>query len=465
MLVYIIGLVVVLLGFFVILWCARKEPVAEELLSSGVQRGFKPFHRGSNWLCRKLHLPRPPDLITGGMVLLILLSGNITALTVAGVEYWKAQTPQTKLEKGDYDVPYEQTMKVQEEGKEEHIITIPIPGKTYSEQELDEMFTKTLKEMAQYILGANDSLWEIRENMDLVTMIKGTPIQVTWSTEQPNYLDWEGRLGNDIPENGVKVKLQGSLFCQGQTKEYIQIVKVFPPILSKIEKWKKKIQDAVKQKNENEDSPQLLLPDQIDGNTLYWFQGPSTNSFMVVGMAILLAVVLLVGRSREQLQEREKRTMQMMLDYPNILNKFILLLNAGMNMRKAFAKVALDYKKQKEQSVNPVAVRYGYEEILLTFYEMEKGVSEQDAYERLGARCSLPGYKTFSVLLVQNLKKGNKMMLEMMEREAQTAFQERKRRAKILGEQAGTKLLLPMGGMLVIVFAILLIPAFLNFSI
>jgi len=67
------------------------------------------------------------------------------------------------------------------------------------------------------------------------------------------------------------------------------------------------------------------------------------------------------------------------------------------------------------------------------------------------------------MLLVQNLKKGNKNLMEMLERESASAFEERKRLAKILGEKAGTKLLLPMGSMLVIVFVILLVPAFLSF--
>ena len=53
----------------------------------------------------------------------------------------------------------------------------------------------------------------------------------------------------------------------------------------------------------------------------------------------------------------------------------------------------------------------------------------------------------------------------MLERESQEAFENRKRRAKILGEQAGTKLLAPMMLMLVIVFVILLYPAGSSFVI
>ena len=90
---------------------------------------------------------------------------------------------------------------------------------------------------------------------------------------------------------------------------------------------------------------------------------------------------------------------------------------------------------------------------------------EAEAYERMGRRCGLSVYKTFATLLVQNLRKGNREILDMLERESQEAFENRKRRAKILGEQAGTKLLAPMMLMLVIVFVILLYPAGSSFVI
>ena len=35
-----------------------------------------------------------------------------------------------------------------------------------------------------------------------------------------------------------------------------------------------------------------------------------------------------------------------MLDYPNVISKLVLLLNAGMSMRQAFYKMSGDYKKK-----------------------------------------------------------------------------------------------------------------------
>ena len=51
-------------------------------------------------------------------------------------------------------------------------------------------------------------------------------------------------------------------------------------------------------------------------------------------------------------------------------------------------------------------------------------------------------------------------MAEMLEREAMEAWDERKRKARVLGEAAATKLLVPMIMMLAVVMAVVMIPAF-----
>jgi hypothetical protein len=71
----------------------------------------------------------------------------------------------------------------------------------------------------------------------------------------------------------------------------------------------------------------------------------------------------------------------------------------------------------------------------------------------------------FGSLIAQNLKKGNKGISELLTKEAVDAFEERKETAKRLGEEAGTKLLVPMMIMLVIVFAVIMVPAFLSFRL
>ena len=147
-----------------------------------------------------------------------------------------------------------------------------------------------------------------------------------------------------------------------------------------------------------------------------------------------------------------------MLDYPEIVNKLALYMGAGMTIRNAFLKMGEDYRKQERRKK-----RYVYEEILIACYELQGGRLETEAYDHFGRRCQVQAYLKLSALLAQNLRKGSNDLLQMLRQEADSAFAQRKSLAKKLGEEAGTKLLLPMMMMLCIVMVIIIIPAYFSF--
>ena len=63
------------------------------------------------------------------------------------------------------------------------------------------------------------------------------------------------------------------------------------------------------------------------------------------------------------------------------------------------------------------------------------------------------------------IKKGSKGISEMLRMEAVQALEDRKSRARQLGEEAGTRLLIPMLLMLIIVITIVVVPAFLSIQV
>lgn len=455
MLIYGIVFGLVLLLF----WISRKEKAGTD-----IKRGTRVWYRCASYLQKKLLVLRFFDKKTLSIGVVVITGGCVLGAVISFWEYTVSNTEIEVLDKAGYEEgAYQETLRVEEEGGGLHIIDVEIPNQIYTADQIKGLFKQALSEIEGYILAGNESPDYITEDMALITQIPGTPIIVSWTTDRAEILNYEGAIGSEIPEEGVTVNISAELSYHTHSEEYSRTVKVFPPVLSETEEKQQQILDEVADKNQNEEDKQFFLPDQVAGRKLTWFRIRESNGFIVFGTAVLAAVIFLMGRRKEQLQKKEDRKAQMMMDYPEILSKLILLLNAGLSMRKAFARIALDYKKQQAAFTGKKKIHYGYEEILVSFYEMERGVSEKEAYEHLGIRCELPVYRTFSVLLVQNLRKGSGELLEIMEREAAAAFEERKRRARIIGEQASTKLLLPMGLMLLIVFAVLLIPAFLSF--
>ena len=153
----------------------------------------------------------------------------------------------------------------------------------------------------------------------------------------------------------------------------------------------------------------------------------------------------------------------MLLDYSEIVSKLNILSGAGMSILKAWERIVKDYEKKTVRESK--ARRFAYEEMKITYYEIQSGISEGSAYAAFGRRCNIHEYLKLGTLLEQNVKKGSKGLSKMLEDEVVDAFEQRKNIAKKLGEEAGTKLMIPMMIMLAIVMFIVLVPAFTSFNV
>jgi len=165
--------------------------------------------------------------------------------------------------------------------------------------------------------------------------------------------------------------------------------------------------------------------------------------------------------------------------------KLTMLLGAGLTIRNAFTRIALEEKRRLEETgaasagrtdhggrgqqgrarpgrrrraENAPDVHYLEQEMLLTVREMRSGVPEAAAYENFGRRCGLQSYIKLGSLLSQNLKKGSRGLTGMLEKEALSSMEEHRALARKVGEKAGLKLMLPMGMMFAVVLAVLVIP-------
>lgn len=242
-------------------------------------------------------------------------------------------------------------------------------------------------------------------------------------------------------------------------KEIEEVQEEKTVVQSEEEIQQKELKEAVEQYNRQKQDPDYYyLPDSWDGRTLQWQKPGENTGTLLAALGLFAAVVVMLKKAREQQEKMAKRAEQLMMDYPSLIMKFTLLIQAGMTVRRAFQKISSDYLRSR-----PKTARYAYEEVMTTCHEMDSGVAELEAYRRFGERCGQMKYKTFSTILIQNLQKGGHRMADLLEKEALEAWDDRKRKARVMGETAATKLLIPMVMMLVVVMAIIMIPAFLSF--
>ena len=143
----------------------------------------------------------------------------------------------------------------------------------------------------------------------------------------------------------------------------------------------------------------------------------------------------------------------------DVVFKMGMLLNAGLTIENAFARIAEEYQQTRDAG----KPRWAYEEMVTACNEMKSGIPEAKAYERFGRRCEHTCYIRLGTILSGGLQKSAEGMTDLLLEEAKEAMEERRQLAKKMGEEAGTKLLFPMILMLLVVLVILIVPAMMSF--
>lgn len=356
----------------------------------------------------------------------------------------------------------EEKLKVQV-GDMEETMNVTVEEQEYTEEQLEKTFQSAGEKLEALVLGENESLDEVRSNLKLISAIPDTGISVSWELENHDVMNQQGELKTEnLPDEGILVKLTAVMSYKEEMAENIFFARLYPPQLSQTEKLLKKLDEEIERLDEEtKEEEYLKLPSNVDGIPVIWKYGRNFRAagLMLIGLA--MALFLYAAEQEKQKDRKKKRELQMALDYPQMVSKLTLYLGAGMTIRKAWYQIAEDYEYQREEK----GEREVYEEMIYTMHEIQGGASEGECYERFGERCALPVYKKFGAMLSQNLKKGTKGLAPLLRQEADNAFEERKSLAKRLGEEAGTKLLIPMFLMLAVVLVMIVVPAFFSIQI
>ena len=359
-------------------------------------------------------------------------------------------------------------------GEREEEISVTVSEQAYTEEELDAVFRKASERLGELILGENESLDEVRADLSLIQEIPDTGISVSWELDRYDVMDLQGTLiPEKIPEDGTLVKLSASLLYEEQKAVYEFYARIYPPVMSSSEQVRKELEEELIESDESTRTEEyLVLPDQVGGELVDWDYAEDTRAFGILILGAGCAAMICVSEKQSAKEDEKRRIRQMKLDYPQIINKFNLYISAGMTIRRAWFCIAGDYEKKRknfagdyEKKRKNFGTRAAYEEMVYTMHEIQGGAPEGECYEKYGIRCGISRYRKFGTMLSQNLRKGSRGITELLSREAEEAFEDRKNLAKKLGEEAGTKMMIPMFIMLAVVFIIVTVPAFFSIRI
>lgn len=355
---------------------------------------------------------------------------------------------------------YSEEMLVEEEGGAKESVSVEVQEKRLTEEEIYALFESCGQELEKRLLGENSSADRIEHALSLPSEAGDGLIQVEWSFDNYRVLNSDGSIREEnTTEEGTPVEVRARMIYRDQEAERVFSIMVYPPLLTAEEAFAKAVKEALaSSEEESSEEEERVLPANTEEGSLHWYRGEQhllAKIILVGGICIFFVLYEERQKLKRQLEERKR---QLKMDYSQIVNQIAILTGAGMPVFRAWERIVKDYERKKGDE------RYAYEEMCLTYSKIKEGEGEISAYEKFGENCGLREYRRLALLLNRNIRQGAAGMGALLEREAAESFEERKALARARGEEAGTRLLLPMMIYLMLVVLLVVLPGFISFA-
>ena len=175
-----------------------------------------------------------------------------------------------------------------------------------------------------------------------------------------------------------------------------------------------------------------------------------TSEILILAVMILIAFLLFYYFGNAPKRKIEERSDELLSEFSEVVSKLALLTDAGMILREAWEEVA-------NSSHGTI-----YDEMKIAVSDMQNGISDAEAIRLFGNRCMIPEIKKFTSTLMQGLSKGNKELSIMLTAQSSEVWELKRQLVKRKGEQAQSKLLVPMILMFIGILVMIMIPIFSN---
>ncbi len=160
-----------------------------------------------------------------------------------------------------------------------------------------------------------------------------------------------------------------------------------------------------------------------------------------------LAFALIYGVQSSINAAVDKKKDEIISEFPKMVSKLTLLINAGMLVRRAWDEVA---NSNYESTL--------YAEMRSTSKDIQEGMSIDLAMESFAARCGIKELRKFSSIYVQAVNRGASESINSMKIMADEAWEQKKQLSKQKGEIAAQKLLVPNMIMFLGIMVIVVVP-------
>ena len=324
-----------------------------------------------------------------------------------------------------------------------------IEAKKIAEDEIQNFLNKTLDQIEKSMFREGESGDRVLTGVNIPSSLQKNPINISFSTSESGVLLENGDINFDLVKEKqlITVKLLASY--EGREAERNIDITLFPKLMTEEERIRLAVKDEMDKLLAGGENEIIEIPDEVEGHGVKVFITKEEITGSIAGFTLLLIICLFVGFNENNKKKIKDREEELKNGYTEFVGRFVILLGAGLSVSAVWKKLEAGFASNK--SLN--------EEIRLTLWETANGKTEREAYENFGRRIGGTQYAKLVSVITQSLKLGSGQLLARLEAELEAAMFERRNEAKVMGEMADTKLLMPMMLQLVLIMLIIMVPA------
>ncbi len=331
-----------------------------------------------------------------------------------------------------------------------------VPG----DEEINLIQSKVEKALDTIILGANPDLNHVSRRLEFPTelVFSADKLLLSWSSDRMDLVDTKGNINNRTLEKDTGVTIRAKVRYGEEFRIYERLITIIPPILSDEERLIEEALREIVKTEEERDLENFVLPEEINGVKVALSR--KKVNYPLVGMVfvVLIPVIGYFAFFEQIAEKRKQKVRQGLIEYKDFVRKLTLLLAAGMSVRLAWKKLCSDQYGAEKDSLLAEA-------LLVSLRELDSGIREQVCYRRFGQRMGSRPYERLAEILSQQTQKGVNHVSRVLEAELRDVEEAEKEEVKVRAEKAGTALLVPIMGLLSIVFLVIMVPAFSGISL
>jgi hypothetical protein len=340
-------------------------------------------------------------------------------------------------------------------------VELTVRPKSPDEREKRARVAETARRLPHMILGQNESLSAVVSDLNLTEFDGETGVVISWASDNPALIDDDGAVNAVVGKEGDAVKLKARLVLDDVSEE-TEIRATLGGAVSEAALTAgiaDVLEDAVSAINASTDGEALILPDEDAHGVRYRFRDGASD-LRIPELLALAAFGLFLYRGRYSwIDKRIKATRRSMTrDFPEFIDRLLLMLNAGQVVSEAVSRIAADYGLRRDaKKPRPL-----YEELAEIRQRVENtNASLSVELNRMAARSGVRELMRFASIVSDNIDKGS-ALAEKLKAEGELVWKMRKKDVEEAGRLAETKMILPMTLTLLTLIMITMAPAVLD---